>query len=82
MAVLTKTLVNELAANQSGIHDKVNAAIVAEIDSSITDIGLNAVATAAQGTSIADATNETDVITNLNLLLAFLRTRGDIASPA
>lgn len=45
-----------------------------------TGIGLNGAAPVAQGAHIPNATDGTDVITQLNLLLAYLRTRGDIAS--
>lgn len=81
MAVFYSSLISKVAANENGVYLKVNKAIEYQIDADITAIGLNTVATAAQGASIADATDATDVITNLNLLLAFLRTRGDIASP-
>lgn len=45
-----------------------------------TTIGFNGTMPVAQGSTIANATNATDVITQLNLLLAYLRTRGDIAT--
>ncbi len=44
-------------------------------------IGLNGVAAVAQCAAIADSTNTADsVSTQLNLLLAYLRLRGDIAA--
>lgn len=52
----------------------------ARISVNNTGIGLHGATPVAQGAHIADATNGTDVITQLNLLLAYLRTRGDIAS--
>lgn len=45
-----------------------------------TGIGLNGATPVAQGAHIPNATDGTDVITQLNLLLAYLRLRGDIAS--
>jgi hypothetical protein len=43
-------------------------------------LALSSIFAVGQSLAIANATNGTDVITQLNALLAFLRTRGDIAS--
>lgn len=45
-----------------------------------TGIGLNGYAPVAQSAAIADATDAATAITQLNILLAYLRTRGDIAT--
>lgn len=52
----------------------------ARIAADNTGIGLYGATPVAQGAHIPNATDATDVITQLNLLLAHLRLRGDIAS--
>lgn len=64
----------------AGAVSLVDSADVARLTVNSTGIGLHGATPVAQGAAIADATNGTDVITQLNLLLAHLRLRGDIAT--
>lgn len=64
----------------AGAVSLVDSADVARLTVNSTGIGLHGATPVAQGAAIANATNSTDVITQLNLLLAHLRLRGDIAT--
>lgn len=60
-------------------HDSVNAVTVTFSDPTSGIVVVTAGNLANQGNAIANATNTTDIITQFNTLLNFLRTRGDIA---
>lgn len=60
-------------------HDSVNAVTITFSIATSGIIIVTAGNLANQGDAIANATNTTDIITQFNTLLNFLRTRGDIA---
>ena len=71
MSVTSSTQINVGSGSGDGI----------QIGYKSTDkVGMYGATPTAQSAAIADATDATTVITKLNLLLAYLRLRGDVAS--
>ena len=58
----------------------VDAGGTSRVTANSTGIGLHGATPVARSAAIVDATNATDVITQLNTLLAYLRLRGDITA--